>query len=256
MTLEVCVDTSAGLAEAVAGGADRIELCSALSLGGLTPSAGFMAEATACGLPVMAMIRPRARDFTFSDKELTQMEADIATARAAGLAGVVLGCSLPDGRLDLQALRRLKDAAGTLDCTLHRAFDLVPDQAEALEQAVSLGFRRILTSGGELTAEAGAERIAALLAQARGRISIMPGSGISPANAARFVAMGAVELHASCARPFLATGRTVELGFAPATGRQTEAAIVRALRHSLPRPAGSLTRHGIGATLPASGDRQ
>lgn len=234
VTLEVCVDTSAGLAEAVEGGADRIELCAALALGGLTPSAGFMAEAAACGLPVMAMIRPRAGDFVFSDTELAQMETDIAAARAAGLAGVVLGCSLPDGRLDLDALRRLRTAAGPLDCTLHRAFDLVPDQAEALEQAVALGFSRILTSGGEVTAEAVADRIAALLAQARGRIRIMPGSGISPANAARFIAMGATELHASCARPVPATGRAVELGFGPATARQTDAAAVRALRHSLP----------------------
>lgn len=234
MTLEVCVDTSAGLAEAITGGADRIELCAALALGGLTPSAGFMAEAAACGLPVMAMIRPRAGNFVFSDRELTQMEVDIATARAAGLAGVVLGASLPDGRLDLDMLRRLKSAAGPLDCTLHRAFDLVPDQAEALEQAVMLGFSRILTSGGEPTAEAGAERIADLLAQARGRISIMPGSGISSANAARFVAMGAVELHASCARPFPTTGRAVELGFGPGAERHTDAAAVRALRHCLP----------------------
>ena len=234
VTLEVCVDTSAGLAEAIAGGADRIELCAALALGGLTPSAGFMAEAAACDLPVMAMIRPRAGDFVFSDRELAQMEVDIATARAAGLAGVVLGASLPDGRLDLRALHRLKAAAGPLDCTLHRAFDLAPDQAEALEQAVALGFSRVLTSGGERTAEAGTDRIAALLAQARGRISIMPGSGISPANAARFVAMGTAELHASCGRTIPATDRAVELGFAPAAGRHTDAAAVRALRHCLP----------------------
>lgn len=233
MTLEVCVDTSAGLAEAVAGGADRIELCSALSLGGLTPSAGFMAEAAGCGLPVMAMIRPRAGDFVFSDKELAQMEADIASARAAGLAGVVLGCSLPDGRLDLPALRRLRAAAGEMDCTLHRAFDLVPDQSEALEQALHLRFSRILTSGGERTAEAGAERLAALLAQAMGRIAIMPGSGITAANAPRFRTMGAKDLHASCSVPAPAAGRALDLGFAPAAAKRTDAAAVAALRQAL-----------------------
>lgn len=233
MILEVCTDTSAGLAEAVAGGADRIELCSALALGGLTPSAGFMAEAARCGRPVMAMIRPRAGDFAFSDAELAQMEADIAAARAAGLAGVVLGCSLPDGRLDLPGLRRLRQAAGEMDCTLHRAFDLVPDQAEALEQALHLRFSRILTSGGEATAEAGADRIAALLAQAGERISIMPGSGITAVNAPRFRAMGARELHASCSVPVPAASRAVALGFAPAAGRRTDAAAVRALRQAL-----------------------
>ncbi|WP_346763866.1 copper homeostasis protein CutC [Rhodobacter sp. SGA-6-6] len=231
--LEVCVDTSAGLDEAVAGGADRIELCAALALGGLTPSAGFMAEAARCGLPVMAMIRLRAGDFVFSEVELVQMEKDIAAARTAGLAGVVLGASLPDGRLDLPALRRLRAAAGEMDCTLHRTFDLVPDQAEALEQALHLRFSRILTSGGERTAEAGAERIAALLAQAKGRISIMPGSGITAANAPRFLAMGATELHASCSVPAPATGRAVDLGFAPAAGKRTDAAAVKALRQAL-----------------------
>ncbi|MCA0274980.1 MAG: copper homeostasis protein CutC [Proteobacteria bacterium] len=233
VTLEICVDTSAGLAEAIAEGADRIELCSALSLGGLTPSAGFMAEAAGCGLPVMAMIRPRAGDFVFSAAELAQMEADIATARSAGLAGVVLGASLPDGQLDLPALRRLKAAAGAMDCTLHRAFDLVPDQAQALEQAVSMGFSRILTSGGATTAAAGANRIAALMAQAAGRIVIMPGSGISAANAGRFVAMGVREIHGSGSIAHAVRGRTVDLGFGPATERRTDAATIRALRHCL-----------------------
>ncbi len=231
------MDTSAGLAAAVAGRADRIELCTALPVGGLTPSAGFMAEAATCGVPVMAMIRPRAGDFVFSAAELAQMEVDITAARAARLAGVVLGASLPDGRLDLAALARLIAAAKGgdrgMDCTLHRAFDLVPDPAEALEQAIEAGFSRILTSGGARTAEAGADRIAALVAQARGRISIMPGSGVSPANAARFVAMGITELHGSCALPHAVAGPAVDLGFGPATERRTDAATIRALRDCL-----------------------
>lgn len=231
--LEVCVDDAAGLAAAVAGGADRIELCAALPVGGLTPSAGFMAGAAVCGVPAMAMIRPRAGGFVFSTAELAQMEVDIATARAAGLAGVVLGASLPDGRLDLAALARLITAARGMDCTLHRAFDLVPDPEEALEQAIGIGFSRILTSGGARTAEAGAGTIAALAAQARGRISIMPGSGVSAANAAGFVAMGITELHGSCALPHSVAGPAVDLGFGPATERRTDAATVRALKDCL-----------------------
>lgn len=100
IVLEICVDDAAGLAAARAGGADRIELCAALALGGLTPSAGLMAQAAGIGLPVMAMIRPRAGDFVWSPDERAAMLVEIAAARAAGLAGVVIGASLPDGRLE------------------------------------------------------------------------------------------------------------------------------------------------------------
>ena len=96
VTLEVCVDTSAGLAAAVAGGADRIELCAGLEVGGLTPTAGMMQAAAGCGVPVYAMIRPRAGGFTYSAAEIAIMQTDIAQARAAGLAGVVFGANLPD----------------------------------------------------------------------------------------------------------------------------------------------------------------
>ncbi|MGL4238988.1 copper homeostasis protein CutC [Tabrizicola sp.] len=233
VTLEVCVDTAAGLAEAVAGGADRIELCAALALGGLTPSVGLMAEAAACGVPVMVMIRPRAGDFVWSEVELRMMEAEIAASRAAGLAGVVLGASLPDGRLDVAALKRLVAAAEGLDLTLHRAIDLTPDMGVALEEAIALGFRRVLTSGGEKTAEAGAARIAVLVRQAAGRISVMPGSGVNPGNAAMLKGLGIAELHASCSAEVSAGGRVVEMGFGPAVVRQTSAEAVRALRRAL-----------------------
>lgn len=228
--VEVCVDTAAGLAEAVAGGADRIELCAALALGGLTPSGGFMVQAAGCGVPVMAMIRPRAGDFVWSEAEVRQMEADIGAARMAGLAGVVLGASLPDGRLDGAALARLLRAAKGMDCTLHRCFDLVPDMAAALEEAIALGFRRILTSGGALRASDGADCIAAMVAQAQGRLSVMPGSGVTAENAPSLLALGVREVHASCATAVRQDGRAVEMGFAPASGRRTDAGLVRALK--------------------------
>lgn len=231
--LEICVDSAAGLAEAVRGGADRIELCAALALGGLTPSAGLMAAAAGCGVPVMAMIRPRAGDFVWSEAEVRMMEADIAAARAAGLAGVVLGALRDDGQLDGAALRRLVAMAAGMDLTLHRCIDLVPDPAAALETAVALGFRRVLTSGGEVTAEAGVARIGALVRQAAGRISVMPGAGISAENAAVFKALGIAEVHASCSLPRKADGRLAALGFAPVVDRQTVADRVRALRAAL-----------------------
>ena len=258
--LEVCVDSAAGLAEAVAGGADRVELCAALALGGLTPSAGLMALAARCGVPVVAMIRPRAGDFVWSDVEVGMMEAEIATVRAAGLAGVVLGASLPDGRLDVPVLRRLVAVAGQeegrflqrnrtgafegsepefsktpgpFDLVLHRCIDLAPDMEEALEEAVALGFHRILTSGGEVTAEAGAARIAELVARAAGRITVMPGSGVNPGNAAMLKGLGITEVHASCSAATPLGGRVVEMGFAPQVMRQTDADAVRALRKAL-----------------------
>ena len=233
LRLEVCVDTAAGLAEAVAGGADRIELCAALALGGLTPSAGLIAMAAGCPVTVMVMIRPRAGDFVWTEAEVGMMEAEIAAARAAGLAGVVLGASLADGRLDVAILRRLVAAAVGMDLTLHRAFDLAPDMGAALEQAVGLGFRRVLTSGGEKTAEAGAVRIAALVTQAAGRISIMPGSGVNPANARMLKGLGIAELHASCSSQYQTTGKLVDLGFGSSVVRQTSADAVRALRRAI-----------------------
>ena len=231
--LEVCVDTAAGLAQAVAGGADRIELCAALAVGGLTPSAGLIGLAAGCGVPVMAMIRPRAGDFVWSEAEVAMMEAEIAAVRAAGLAGVVLGASLPDGRLDVPVLQRLAAVAAGLELVLHRCIDLTPDMGAALEEAVALGFDRILTSGGALTAEAGMARIAALGAQAAGRITVMPGSGVSPANATALKGLGITEIHASCSALTPVTGRVVEMGFAPAVWRQTDASAVQALRKAL-----------------------
>lgn len=233
VTLEVCVDTAEGLAQAVAGGADRIELCAALAVGGLTPSAGLMALAAGCGVPVVAMIRPRAGNFLWSDAEVGMMEAEIAASREAGLAGVVLGASLPDGRLDVPVLRRLVAAATGMELVLHRCIDLTPDLGEALEEAVALGFRRILTSGGAVTAETGAAGIAALVSQAAGRITIMPGSGVGPDNAGLLMGLGIAEIHASCSALTPVTGRVVDMGFAPPVQRQTAADNVRALRRAL-----------------------
>lgn len=259
--LEVCVDTAEGLAQAVAGGADRIELCAALAVGGLTPSAGLLDLAARCSVPVVAMIRPRAGDFVWSEAEVAMMEAEIAAVRAAGLAGVVLGASLPDGRLDGSVLRRLVAAAGgseggrflqsnradtpersepdvpkcppRFELVLHRCIDLAPDMGEALEAAVALGFHRVLTSGGEVTAAAGAARIGALVRQAAGRITVMPGSGVNPKNAAMLKELGITEIHASCSASTPVSGRTVEMGFAPQVVRQTDADAVRALRKAL-----------------------
>ena len=233
--LEVCVDDAAGVDAAVAGGADRIELCASLATGGLTPPPGLMAYAAKAPIPVYAMIRPWAGGFVFDTGGIDTMLWDIDAARRAGLAGVVLGANLADGRLDAELLRRLAAHAEGLGLTLHRAFDLVPDFAEALETAIEIGFERILTSGGQTSAVAGIDALTDIVAHAAGRISIMPGSGVSIANAALLrQRLGVSELHSSCSVAVREeNARLVSMGFCGETARHTDAATVRALKESL-----------------------
>ncbi|MFK3778989.1 copper homeostasis protein CutC [Agrobacterium sp. NPDC089420] len=233
MILEICVDDVAGLEAAVSGGADRIELCAALSGGGVTPSAGFMQRAMSCGLPVSVMIRPRAGDFVFTRDEADVMKRDIDTARMSGLSGVVLGASRADGSLDIFLLEELRRQAEGLDVTLHRAFDVVPDMEEALEAAISLGFPRILTSGGARSALEGVETLARLSEIAAGRIVIMPGAGIRPQSVQTLLDRFAfTEIHASCsAVPLYDPGsRVAKLGFTGAGRKATDEVAVRALK--------------------------
>lgn len=227
--LEVCVDSVEGLNSAIAGGAQRIELCSALDVGGLTPSRGLMALAAKAPVPVYAMIRPRAGDFVFDAASRDVMLADIDAARESGLAGVVLGASLPDGRLDVDLLADLAKRAGGMGLTLHRAFDLVPDTSQALEQAVELGFDRILTSGQAVKVSDGKVMLRRLVEQAQGWISIMAGGGITPANIADIVAeTGVREVHASGRLPVTSLDEAlVQFGFSARQEYRTDASTVR-----------------------------
>ncbi|EJC82383.1 uncharacterized protein involved in copper resistance [Rhizobium leguminosarum bv. trifolii WSM2297] len=227
--LEVCVDSAEGLAAAIEGGAGRIELCSALELGGLTPLPSLMRIAARAPIPVYAMIRPHAGPFIFDRLDEEAMMLDIDAARAAGLAGVVIGANRPDGTLDLPLIHRLKAHAAGLGSTLHRAFDLVPDADQALEQAVELGVERILTSGCALKAADGLDTLKRLSAKAAGRISIMPGSGIRPANVGEILrATGASEVHGSCSSPVeSADPRAVAFGFEAKNKNKTDSAVVR-----------------------------
>ena len=180
--LEIAVDSVTGLDNAVRGGAQRIELCAALDIGGLTPTLGLMAVAAEAPVPVYAMIRPRAGGFVFDEREEEVMLADIQAVHGVGLAGIVIGASLGDGRLDQALLARLIAAADGLGVTLHRAFDLVPDRDAALEQAVDLGFERILSSGGQPKALDGVGALKRMVERAGERLVVMPGSGIRAGN--------------------------------------------------------------------------
>ncbi|MFD1911148.1 copper homeostasis protein CutC [Halodurantibacterium flavum] len=244
ITLEVCVDDPAGMMAAVRGGADRIELCAALALGGLTPSAGLMRVAADLPLPVMAMIRPRAGNFIWSEAEISAQLAEIAAARACGLAGVVIGASLPDGRLDAETLARLVAAAQGLDLTLHRAIDLAPDPVAAMGVCRDLGILRVLSSGGAATACDGMARLAAMQAAAPD-VTVMPGGGVSAATIAALARnVPLTQVHASCSTPAPppADPRIAGLGLQPANARVTDAALVRGLRTALDQLAGSTTR--------------
>lgn len=197
--LEVCVDTLEGVLAAKAGGAARVELCAALSEGGLTPPVGLMRAAAKTGIPCHAMIRPRSGLFRFSADEVAMMAEDVRAAKEAGLAGVVLGVQDAEGRLDTGALRGLMELARGMGTTLHRVIDVVPDTMEALDQAIALGFDRVLTSGGAQEAPEGEAVISEMVRRAEGRISVMPGCGLTPENVAGIVAKtGVSEVHAAC----------------------------------------------------------
>ena len=235
--LEICVDDVAGLHAALAGGADRIELCSALAVGGLTPSAGFMAYAAGLSdVPVYAMIRPRAGDFSFSSEDVALMVADVEEVQKAGLQGIVIGAAGRDGLLDVACLERLIDAASGLGVTLHRVYDILPDPKRALDAAIALGVERILTSGGALSVDAGFDHLAATLAWSSGDITIMPGGGVSIDNVRTLLDMGFSEIHASCSQPQpIEPGaeRLLQLGFVSASQKATSRDKVAALKAAM-----------------------
>ncbi|MDO4261058.1 MAG: copper homeostasis protein CutC [Eubacteriales bacterium] len=178
-TLEVCVDSPESAAAAERGQADRLELCGHLMTGGVTPDEWLYRRVRqVCGLPVRVLIRPRFGDFLYTEDEFWLIERQVEHFRELGADAVVIGCLLPDGRLDMERMKRLVELAGDMEVTLHRAFDVCRDPEEALEQAVSLGIGTILTSGQESSALAGAECLARLQKRADGRITLMAGAGI------------------------------------------------------------------------------
>lgn len=235
MLLEISVGDLVSIAEAVAGGADRLELCSALELGGLTPSAALIDHAVATGLPVHVLIRPRAGGFVLDNGEADLILADISQALSRGAAGVVVGALLPDGRLDRDAMARFRDAAGDAVAVLHRAIDLAADPIAVIEEACALGYQKVLSSGGAASAPEGAAMLARMVEAARDRLSIVAGAGVRADNIAALVAAtGVHEVHGSASRLGPAPDEAaVRLGFATGARRITDRAIVSSMRTQL-----------------------
>ncbi len=195
---ESCVDSLDGAVASARGGAGRVELCARLDVGGTTPDAALVERCvSAIPIPVFVMIRPRGGDFVYSHAEVSGALRAIDDARERGAQGVVLGALTRDDRVDAECTGRLVERAGDLPVTFHRAFDAVPDQFAALEELVAAGAQRILTSGGADTAFDGATRLAALVQQAGGRLTILAGGGVRAHNVREILARtGVCEVHA------------------------------------------------------------
>ena len=195
--VEAALETLEAALAAERAGADRIELCVNLDDGGTTPSTGLTAAVIdGTQLPIFVLIRPRAGDFVYADDEIDLMTRDVATAGLIGAAGIVTGALTSDRSVDVEQTRALVKAAAGLPVTFHRAFDSTINKPDALEQLIDLGVTRVLTSGGAPTALEGAEVIAALVTQARDRITVVAGGGIREHNVSDVIARAGVrEVH-------------------------------------------------------------
>jgi copper homeostasis protein len=194
--VEICVEGIASALAAGQGGAARVEICENLAIGGVTPSAGAIeVAAERLSIPVHVLIRPRGGDFVYSDEELLAMKRDVQVAKALKASGVVLGLLSRDGRVDLERLAWLIQAARPMSVTFHKAFDASRDPFEALDDLIGLGVDRVLTSGQAPTAMAGLAMLAELTGRAAGRIAVMAGGSISLAQIRPIVAAGVKEIH-------------------------------------------------------------
>ena len=197
--VEACVNSVSSAIEAEKGGAHRVELCDNLYEGGTTPSAAaIIITAQSIGIDLHVLIRPRGGDFLYSDLEFEVMKRDIAFCKENGVKGVVLGILKEDGSVDVERTLELVNAAAPMKVTFHRAFDMVSDPLQAIEDIISTGCHRILTSGHANKAWDGRDMIANLVRAVHGRIFIMAGSGVNSENAEMLVIYtGVKEIHTS-----------------------------------------------------------
>ena len=201
--LEVCIDNLAGLEACIEGNADRIELCSSLIQGGLTPTVELMKQASESKIPLRIMVRPKSGNFHYSPSDLDQMKKDIDMAHSFGFEGVVFGATLSNGCIDQAILEKLMEHASELKKTLHRAIDTISKPVSAVKIATDLGFDCILSSGGAKTAHDGLSVLKEMHTKALGKIEIMPGSGVNPENAQKIAMSSNFNwIHSSCSGTF------------------------------------------------------
>lgn len=181
--IEICLESVESVIAAEKGGADRVELCSDLFEGGLTPTIGTVKTALKkSNIKINAMIRPRGGDFCYSDEEFEVMKEDIKAFKDSGINGIVFGILTPEGDVDIKRSKELIELARPLSVTFHRAFDMTRDPYRSLEDLISLGVDRVLTSGQEATVPEGADLLEELVKIAGDRIIVMPGCGITERN--------------------------------------------------------------------------
>ncbi len=227
-TLEVCIDDTVGLNACLSTKVTRVELCSALSVGGLTPSVGFIQLAKTCPFSVHVLIRPRAGHFYYNENEVDLMCNDVAYAVDVGVDGVVIGAANRDDTLNVNALRKLSNAAGDAKITLHRVIDTLVNPLDAMEQAIDLGFSTILSSGGEPRAQDGIKMLAELNVKANDRIQIMAGAGLNPSALVPINQQtGITAFHSSCSQPQVTDITSAKFGFIPSNARFTDAELIK-----------------------------
>jgi copper homeostasis protein len=198
MILEICANSYQSAVNAEKAGAHRIELCSELAVGGLTPSYGLLKQTIdAVNIPIFILIRPRSGNFTYSDAEFDTMKHDIQLCKDLGYAGIVSGVLNADNSIDAKRTQELIELSKPLPFTFHRAFDWTPNPFEALEELKKLNVQRILTSGQASSAEKGIEMLQQLKEKSQNQVIVLPGGGINPTNASLFKSAGFTEIHAS-----------------------------------------------------------
>lgn len=198
--VEICVDSLQSAENAQVAGADRVELCSNLTEGGTTPSAGTIYSVRDnLSVRLHVIIRPRRGDFLYSDPEYDIMRRDIEICGECGVDGIVTGILRPDGTIDVERTARLAEMAYPMSLTFHRAFDLCPDPVQGLEDVVMTGAAWLLTSGQKDKVPDGAGLISKLVRQAGKRITILPGGGLDESNIAEMARItGAREFNLTC----------------------------------------------------------
>jgi copper homeostasis protein len=234
IVFELCAETIDACLAARDGGAHRIEVCSGLSEGGITPSHALIRAAVErSGIPIHVLVRPRGGDFVYSAAEVEVMREDILHIKELGAAGVVLGMLRADGTVDMEGTRALVEIARPMEVTFHRAFDATQSVAQALEDVIATGADRLLTSGGQRDVVAGSSSLAELVMQAGNRIEIAVGGGLRLENAASLAReTGAVHFHGSLRRMLPTAGSTGEIVGAGANYR-VDAEDVRTMIHRL-----------------------